>query len=276
MKQVISLILFFGLAEFAFSQTESLNQLDAAGKKNGKWIVWLNDIWKEVKDSSEASYCRYTRYDHGDNIYPMAMWGAKNWKLESSGGNNPHIGKVKLIDGDYKWVDNKGTVRSTHKFINGECVVNNFFRSSGELYDTYDYTKQWNGLAYTWLITQHDKKGGVKYFYSQKLKGKWVAVQDFTDSITIDTIKVINDSTFVTGKYFLNGKLVVQKGLIFVRTPQEQLGQFTATILHGDFIRWYSNGIKGTEGQYYYGQKTGEWKYWDNSGKETTPEKNFQ
>lgn len=268
--------IFIVFAAFCFAQTETLNQFDAAGKKDGKWILWLNNIWREVKDSSESVYCRYTRYDHGDNIYPMAMWGAKNWKLESVNGNNPQIGNIKLLDGDYKWIDNKGVIRSTHKFVNGECVVNKFFNSSGTLYDIYDYTKQWNGLAYTWLITQYDKKGNIKYFYSQKYKGKWQAVQDFTDSIEMDTIKIVGDSTFATSRYFLKGKLTLEKGVLLIRTPQEQLGQFTQKINHGKFTGWYSSGQKGIDGQYYYGQKTGDWKYWDEMGNERIPEKENQ
>ncbi len=276
MKTIGLYSLFVCIALSSYSQSEALNQFDAAGKKNGKWVIWLDNYWREAEDSSKAVYCRYTRYDHGENIYPMAMWGLKNWKLEPAGGNNSQTGKIKTLDGEYKWIDKKGTTRSTHKFNKGECVVNIFFRSSGTAYDKYDYTKKWNGLNYTWLITQYDKKGNTKYFYAQKYKGKWTAVQDFADSIVMDTTIVIGDSTFITGQYFLKGKLMCHKGLILVRSAEEPLGQFTRIMYHGKHTDWYENGQKQLEGENYYGQKTGEWKYWDKSGNEIIPKKDYQ
>lgn len=74
MKTITSLFLFLGLTLNSLAQTEKLNQLDPNGKKEGKWIVYLDDYWNKV-DSSKASYYRFTWYDHGVNIHPMGTGG---------------------------------------------------------------------------------------------------------------------------------------------------------------------------------------------------------
>ena len=83
MKTNIYILLLFCFTLTAFSQNNLINQKDSIGKKHGKWLVYWDSNWKEVKDSSQSVYHRYTVYDHGENIYPMGSCGAKSWKLES-------------------------------------------------------------------------------------------------------------------------------------------------------------------------------------------------
>ena len=62
-------MIFFSLIP-VYCQTEKINQFDNQNKKNGKWIVYLDQKWNKV-DSSKAIYYRYTWYDHGINIHPI-------------------------------------------------------------------------------------------------------------------------------------------------------------------------------------------------------------
>src|SRR4051812_11168604 len=105
MKAIISLSFFMTFLS-AFAQTEKIGQTDLQGKKDGKWIIYLDKNWKQV-DSSSALYYRYTFYDKGTNIYPMGPSGGKNYKLESTGSG-------KQLDGEYKWFDAKGKLSSVH------------------------------------------------------------------------------------------------------------------------------------------------------------------
>jgi hypothetical protein len=82
--KTITAILFLVVSLLSYSQTVKLNQLDSAGKKDGKWIVWLDADWKKIDDSTKAVYCRYTYYGHGTNIYPMGPCGKKNWKWKQA------------------------------------------------------------------------------------------------------------------------------------------------------------------------------------------------
>lgn len=141
------------------SQTKNYNQLDSAGKKHGKWVVYLNQYWKKVTDSSAASYFRYTYYDHGVNIYPMGPCGKKGYRLES---NLKQSNQLNLLDGEYKWYDSKGRLSSIHVFKNGEYISCKEFYTSGELNQLFDYTKKCENSEHGWQVSVYDKKGTVK------------------------------------------------------------------------------------------------------------------
>ena len=117
----IFLILLFAVSANLLSQTKNLNQTDSSGKKNGKWFVYLDKDWAELKDSSKAVYFRYTYFDSGTNVYPMGPCGKKGYKLETTTTG-------KLLDGEYKWFDAKGRLSSVHilKMANTFPVRNTF------------------------------------------------------------------------------------------------------------------------------------------------------
>jgi hypothetical protein len=173
MKTKFILFLFFCLTGFTYGQQISLNQLDSAGKKDGKWIVYLDDTWKEVKDSSDAKYCRYTYYEHGINLYPMGTCGRKGWILAVPAGSS-RVGKLTLLDGEYEWHDKKGRLSSAHSFTKGEYVFCKEYYSSGKLMQHFDYTMKYKDQPHTWHMTIYDKKENVKLYYFRKGNSGWM------------------------------------------------------------------------------------------------------
>lgn len=174
--KILTLIstIFLGLT-IAYGQTEPLNKLDSNGKKDGKWIAYLDKNWKHIDDSTNAVYYRYTFYSHGTNLNPMGPCGGKGWKLESTNSNNNQTGKIKLLDGEYKWYDDKGKLRFTHILKNGEYVSYKEYFPSGQLSQEFDYTKLWEGQPHSWYIAIYDKKGNLKSqsYYRPDKNGKW-------------------------------------------------------------------------------------------------------
>ena len=180
MKIIFSLlfILSFGFNKSTYGQ-DTLNRFDKEGKKDGKWIIYLNSNWEKTTDTAEAVYCRYTYFDHGVNIYPMGPCGGKNWKLETSLYNNKQTGKIKLLDGEYKWFDPKGRISSIHVLKNGEYISCKEFYSSGKLKQYFDYTKNWKGEPHTWYVSVYDEDGNFKYdSYMRKINGQWPRTRD--------------------------------------------------------------------------------------------------
>lgn len=175
MKAITSVLFFFTLTLFSYAQAEKINQIDPAGKKDGKWIVYLNDNWKELKDSANAVYCRYTYYDHGANIYPMGPCGKKNYKLEFPRNTNGKSGAIKLLDGEYKWLNEKGQLSSVHNFKMGEYIFCKEYFPSGQLSQHFDYTKKWEEQPHTWCLSIYDEKGNLKleYYMKKDKNGKW-------------------------------------------------------------------------------------------------------
>lgn len=171
--KLLTLLLFCGCKLISFAQEETLNNYDSNGTKHGKWIVYLNDYWKEVKDSSEASYYKFTYYENGKNIYPMGPRN-KKWKLDHSGSNKYMNDKIKLLDGEFSWTDEKGITRGIDIFVNGEYVLYKWYYPSGKINQIFDYTKKWEGEMHTYSVREYNKKGKIKYYFNRKGNNGWM------------------------------------------------------------------------------------------------------
>ncbi len=158
----------------AYGQAEPLNQLDNAGKKDGKWILYLDYKGDKVKDSVDAAYWRFTYYDHGVHIYPMGGFISKNGKIEST-GDKEQTNKIKMLDGEYKCFDNKGHLQFIHVFKNGNYVSYKEFYPSGELHTYFDYTEHYEAQPHSWYMYTYDKTGKVTYegWTKKDEKGHW-------------------------------------------------------------------------------------------------------
>ena len=163
--KLILTTLLFTLIRFVFGQ---INLLDANGKKDGKWIVYLDKNWKKVEDSTSAIYFRYTYFDHGTNIYPMGPSGGKDYKLENDTKN-------KILNGEYKWYDGKGKLSSVHVFKDGEYVSCKEYFPTGKLSQHFDYTKKCEGQAQGWTVFIYDRKENLILVSAicKDKNGKW-------------------------------------------------------------------------------------------------------
>lgn len=161
-KSTLTLLLLI-LIKFVFCQSPLLNQFDSLGKKNGKWILYLDKTGAKLSDSLGASFCRYTYYDHGTHIYPMGNFISKNGKIVAAENNSNQYSKIKLLDGEYKCLDSKGRVKFIHVFKNGEYISYKEFYKSGKLHTFFDYTKHWQEQAHSWYWCVYNKKGKVQY-----------------------------------------------------------------------------------------------------------------
>jgi antitoxin component YwqK of YwqJK toxin-antitoxin module len=149
--------LAFALYHISVAAQPALNQSDPAGKKHGKWIVYLDKEWKAIEDSVRAIHHRYTYFDHGVNIYPMGRCGGKGFKLVTDSAS-----PGKVVDGTYKWYDAKGRLSSVHTFKNGEYVSCKEYFTSGGLSQHFDYTKKCEGQEHGWTVFIYDKKGNLQ------------------------------------------------------------------------------------------------------------------
>ena len=152
-----------------------INQLDSLGKRDGKWIVYLDNNWKHIEDSLSASHYRYTYYSHGTNIYPMGPCGKEGYKLESS-----NIGRSKLLHGEYKWFDAKGRTTSIHILNHGEYISCKEYFHSGKVSQFFDYKKKCEGEIHGWHAYIYDDEGEL---LSEKImckdkNGHWPHTKD--------------------------------------------------------------------------------------------------
>jgi hypothetical protein len=161
------ILLLFGPITPCTSQGTKLNQIDSTGKKDGKWVIYLNKNWKEVKDSNKAFFYSYTYYRKDKNIHPMGHCG-KNWKVVQSEGSNSQTVRIKLLNGEYTWKDYKDKTRCIAVFSNGECLSFKWFYSNGLPQSTWDYTKKYKEQAYSYWFAVYNKKGTAKEYYYRR------------------------------------------------------------------------------------------------------------
>jgi hypothetical protein len=161
MKPIALFLFLFGSLTFANGQSESLNQFDSAGRKNGKWIMYYDKYCSVVKDSQKASYYCYVHYIHGRKNITESDWGGKNLKLVDSLFSQ-QTGRVKLLDGKYTWYNEKGLPVYIHYYNKGELVYRKWFYSSGKLRIYMDYTKECDGQPHSGYIYEYDENGNLR------------------------------------------------------------------------------------------------------------------
>ncbi len=170
-KHLLSLLL---LIVCVFSNAQ-LNKFDANGKKQGKWVRYLDMYWNTLEDSSKAVYFRYTFYDAGVNVHPMGAGGKhKGWKMRTTVDTAAQKG-IKILDGDYRWHDPKGRLMYWHILKDGVYVSYKEYYETGELHTFFDYTKHVDGQPWSWYMIEYNKDGTIKHesFTKKDDKGNW-------------------------------------------------------------------------------------------------------
>tara|TARA_R100000951_G_scaffold82588_1_gene70282 strand:- start:58 stop:606 length:549 start_codon:yes stop_codon:yes gene_type:complete len=161
------------LSSFVSYSQNLNNQLDKNGEKQGTWIIYLDDLWAET-DSINASYYFYTFYEDDVNTKPNGKSGKKKWKLSPKTDNKSTI---VVLDGEYKWTDKNGTVRSIHRFKNGEYLSLKEFDESGKLVQHFDYENQYGDNPHTYRVSIYEEGKEIKYVMRDGTKG-WMLYND--------------------------------------------------------------------------------------------------
>lgn len=260
------LLLLFCTTTFA-GQAQSLNEFDSNGKKHGKWTVYLDALWNEVKDSTQAVYYRYTYFDHGTNTIPISPKGMKpKAKAETPEGEKLVLGKPIPLNGTYKWRDKKGTVGLEYEVKMGEMVAYKEYWKDGNPRLEIDYTQQFMEQPNTYQMWFTDKKGNRTHYFHQKVdKMGWIDYQApyEPDSITTTELKANGDTIFVSETWYRNGKIDNEVEKIYFKDKGRG---FFDGMYHGKYLAWYGNGNKEHEGVFRFGEPMDGWKSWDADG----------
>lgn len=175
MRSIFSVL--FILFSFICISQEKINQFDFNKRRTGKWLIYLDKDWKRTNDSANASYCRYTWYNDGMNIYPMGPCGQAGYKLEIPSGSSTS----KLLDGEYKWLDAKGKLSSVHVFKKGVYVSCREYYPGGEnVQQFFDYNEKCEGSKHGWKLTVYKKNGDIKMVSPTcpDANGNWPLMRD--------------------------------------------------------------------------------------------------
>lgn len=131
--------------------------------------IFLNEHWKEVKDSTEAKYCCFNSYYKNKDIDGLSL-GVKS-RLSLEGQNVYQSQGPVLLSGKYQWKNRKGQVIMEFDFNHGEIISMLHYRSiQGQLvlFEKSDYLDRC-GNDQTGYVDQYscrhtifDRKGEIK------------------------------------------------------------------------------------------------------------------
>lgn len=142
---------------FGFAQNDTLNQLDARGRKTGLWRIYLDSIALET-DSANSFFIAYDHYDSGK---PSADFFSSKWKKRDSclfGGNFPEKGKPQPANGSFTWFDKHQKITFEEFYENGQLM-----RRKEVRYKNYKGVPTWAFIRTDFVSKRYRKIPGTYY-----------------------------------------------------------------------------------------------------------------
>jgi hypothetical protein len=158
----VSMLLIVLCSASSFAQSDTLNQLDASLEKSGWWIIYLDDDLKQLKDSTGASYCRYTFYTGKFDHYNMGTIGSKKNPIQFPESDTLKIGNFKWLNGDYIANHKNGNVHFILSAKSGILTEYKEFYANGILKSHLIYSKECGAPIRT-CIKSYDKHEKLTY-----------------------------------------------------------------------------------------------------------------
>ncbi len=158
----VALTLWVVLAmHFAFSQNDTLNQLNAENEKIGWWITYLDKELAKTNDTSEVKYYRYSYFLGKFDYYNMGKIGSKKHPVIAIVENESY-GQIPPLDGEYRANFGNGQPHIILKADNGRFTEYLEYHKNGNLKTRYDYTKSCGKSPFEYCIYQYKKNGELK------------------------------------------------------------------------------------------------------------------
>lgn len=157
----ISLLILFGSS--AFTQSDTLNQLDANGKKTGWWLTYLNEDLNVLNDSVGATHCMYNYFRRSIHLYRFGEgWGTKKSPVIFPENDTTQFDNYTLLNGIYITKFPNGNLRSELFAVDGYMTSFKRYHSNGVLKFELIISEEC-GAPLQHCVMQYRKDGSLKY-----------------------------------------------------------------------------------------------------------------
>jgi hypothetical protein len=130
---ILILFLVFNISQ-AYCQADTLNQLDANGKKTGWCVAYMDQDLRVLKDSSGASFCMYNYYRNDIWLYRFGEgYGTKKSPVIFPTSEPLKLGNYTLLDGKYITNYKNGNLRSELTMVKGYMTGFKKYYPNGQL-----------------------------------------------------------------------------------------------------------------------------------------------
>jgi len=175
-----SILIFFSLGySCCFAQDysqlafDTLNKLDAEGKKTGYWVELLNEKLMPEKKQEKAVFCWIAFYEKGVINFPTYSLGIKGKFTINASGNQLETGRITLMDGTYELIS-KGKISARLIFNKGHILTWTCYYENGTVARAQDFTKKWQNHILSHSFSQYESDGRVwTNGYLVFENGKW-------------------------------------------------------------------------------------------------------
>jgi len=189
-KFITAFFVLIAIVNNCIGQNDTINKLNFKGKKDGYWIVYLNN-WLIVTDSANAFFWHYALYENGKQIPPLR----EKYKYDSIvyPCPLPKKGLPICMDGTFKQLirfkNNKLVDFKVIKYNKGsrekEWLYGTKWRRSIEkqlsnyhLFEFNDFTRKYKNQKGTFYneVDPYNNQHPMKFWYV-KTDGKWKFVR---------------------------------------------------------------------------------------------------
>ena len=146
-----------------FSQSDTLNQIDSDGKKNGWWITYLDMNLEVLEDSVGATHCMYNYYHRNIFLYRFGEgYGSKKYPVHFPENDSSRLGNYILLNGEYITKHKNGNIRSVLSASNGFLIDFKKYYPEGQLKLEIIYSTKC-GAPKQHCLKEYDRNGNMKY-----------------------------------------------------------------------------------------------------------------
>jgi hypothetical protein len=182
--RLLLIAMLFVSARVSSSEGDTLNRMDANGKKHGYWLVYLDSAINPT-DSASSYFYAYELYENGVPLFSFRDF-RKNIKIKESCRiqSLPEKGRPELLDMTVRWYQVRdGVISREEKYSKGHPVwIKGYSRKTGQLFspdttdyvvELFDFTKKYWNEAGSHYLEFYSSDGSATAYWFRKKKGKW-------------------------------------------------------------------------------------------------------
>lgn len=186
-KRFLSFLFLFPVLLLSANTGDTLNRYNAAKKKDGYWLVYLDTLLKPV-DSAQAFFYGYEHYDNGEVLFSFSRFPLEIPKKYSFGSDAEHgeKGKPVLLNGSFRVYYPQGWKYQEQLFKDGRPVqIRNMIHEKNDPDIAYSQTlyfdQLYNGQAGSYYYEEKEQGAATVTGYFRKGEKGWQAYPEKTE-----------------------------------------------------------------------------------------------
>lgn len=186
-KSLFCLLLLIPFSFLHATNSDTLNRYNAAKKKDGYWLVYLDSLLKPA-DSAQSFFYGYELYDNGEALFSFSRFPLEIPKKYSFGydAERGEKGKPVLLNGSFRVYYPQGWKYEEQTFAYGRPVqIRNMIHEKNDpdiaFSQTLYFDQLYNGQAGSYYYEEKEQGAAMVTGYFRKGEKGWQAYPGKTE-----------------------------------------------------------------------------------------------